>query len=204
MGLRTLLLAVLFSVTPLMGRAEVLLVIDDSNPSDITFTATDNTPGTSGVTFYPGGITLSGFFSASVTENSNLTDTSPTLTSGPSNSGSYFNFAGAGLLLPSSPDDVLTQTGPSLYTGPVTIEPGTVAFTGSASFDLSDTPLEALLPAPGSSGALDIDVSYAGNSFSGTTVGEWSIIAAPEPSSWALALVAIFILAWRRHRRRLN
>jgi hypothetical protein len=200
MGLRTLLLAVLFSVTPLMGRAEVLLVIDDSNPSDITFTATDNTPGASGVTSYSGGITLLDFFSASVTGNFNLTATSSTLTSGPSNS--HYYFANPGLLLPSAPYDFLTLTGTGSYQGVLIFEPGTVALTGSASFDFSDSPLEALLPASGSSGALDID--YTDNGFPQTTVGEWSVIAAPEPSSRALALVAIFILAWRRHRRRLN
>jgi len=182
-----------------MAPAQVLLVIDDSNPSNVTFTATANTPSASGVTNYAGGLILSDFFSAGVTGPFSFAATSTTLTSTIPDLDSYYVSARTGSFLPLNPYNFLTLIGTGLYDGPLNFEPGTVALNGSASFDFSGSSLEALLPAAGSNGYLDIN-----SPFNGTTIGQWSVISTPEPRSWILAIAVVVTLVGLRFRSRTN
>lgn len=177
----TVLAAVLF--TPRLADAAILIVVDISNPSATTFTATGAAPliddFSSGTTF---GVSLLGLFSSdydasSQTVSGNLIPSGSPI---PYDSvlNDFFNLTGLDINLFATDDESQTFL------------TGTPAFTGTALIDLSGATF-------GTSGNIIVGDSEFG---SGNIIGQWSAI--PEPSSYAILIaLATGCLLIVRHRR---
>jgi len=170
------------------AHAQILLTIDDSNPSDTIITATGNFPATS---VSPGliadGVDLAGLFTSSV-GFTDFTVASSSLTTGDGSSGPIFTQA-------SGDNYSLQNVDLNLYQNntPDTISftAGQAAFTGTLTLNLSSTPL----PAIGSMG--NIVTGYSGSE-SNTLIGQWEVV--PEPSTGILMLGCLGVLAFLRRR----
>jgi len=171
------------------AHAQILLTIDDSNPSDTIISATGNFPETS---VSPGliadGVDLVGLFTSSVGLG-NFTVLSSSLTTGDGSSGPIFTQA-------SGDNYSLQDVDLNLYQNntPDTISftAGQAAFTGTLTLDLSSAPL----PPVGSPG--NIVTGYSGNYPNNTLIGQWEVV--PEPSTWILMLGCLGVLAFLRRR----
>jgi hypothetical protein len=180
-------------------KAQVLLVINDSNPSAITFTATGTAPSVANSNhLYSDGLDLANFFTVAGLFPS-ITATSTTLVTGVDGTPDYAalqssSFSG------SSVD--LQITAASGNTEDFSL--GSPAFSGSATFDFSSSKFNnnASLPGAGTTGNL-----YAGSGSlfraAPVLIGKY-IVVTPEPSTMALMLAAAAGLAafqWRSRSR---
>lgn len=173
-----------------VGRAQVLLTVDISDPSSVTFTATGTAPAADATGTYSAPIQFKGFLTANPGATGQATASSTILaTEGATH---YLN-----TVLWGKPS--LVQTTLSLRNGSssenfLTTDP---AFAGSAAFDFSS--ISSYLPAAGATGNL---VVSTGGSSSGTVIGTYSVTAVPEPADYALvcAVAALVFAVWRRRR----
>jgi len=190
------------------AEAQVLLVIDDSNPADVTITATGNNASTDVIdNFLNGEVDLTGFFTGNLNASFGLPALSTNLASGGSAEayGLAANAYGPYAIILGSSYNTL-----SLYdsgAGGLNLQQLTVfssdspAFSGSASFDFSDPMFASLLPSPGTVGTVGVVASEA---LIDTSIGQWEVISTPEPRSWILALAVAIALAGLRYQRRPN
>ncbi len=179
--------------------ASAVLLINVSDPSNVTFSAVANNSAITGTSRvdYSDGITLDNFF----TSNQSILLGNPLAISG--------NLTAAGTALSYNETVTFSYGNPnpvpgvdlSIYYN--TITPGanqtfvTTAppFTGVGSADMS--PYASALPAHGASGS--VLMSYQG----GLVIGEWQAIAVPEPEEYAAAAGAglALLIAYKKFRK---
>ena len=188
-----------FFVSLSSAYAQVVLLVNDSNPSVVVFTATGNNPLNSSpfINNYIDGIDLFGFFLSSPAGTYSSGATSTSLTTGFA-SAAYYDTASVPLHF-GAYDDLLLQ-GTSNGSALEYFQSSSPAFSGSATFDLSSSTVESLLPNPYSSGTL-----YAGSSLAErVAIGQWAVISVPEPSAWTSTLgVDQFLLKITKKRARI-
>jgi len=188
------------------AHAQFLLTINDSNPFAVVITATGTFP-TSPATGadagpFNNGVDLLQFFTATQTLNSSSYPIGPTsLTTGDSSSGPVLDYAlndnysfGKTTSLSGVDLNLLTFSADSGSGNLMTFTSGSAAFSGTLTLNLYGTPL----PSPGASGAI---VTGANGFTPNTSIGQWEVVSAPEPSSWALMLVGLGAIAGLRRRR---
>jgi hypothetical protein len=186
------LVVLLFGAT---AQAQILLEVNDSDPSSVVITATGAAPSTPVADGYPiyDGIDLSGFFTGNqgttfytVASSTLVAASSPTL---------LFDQAAAD-------SDMVTnsQTALSLFgdSGSISFPAGQPAFAGTLTLNLSGTSIQG--------GGVKGEI-FAGSSQGGpqTVIGEWEIVspvAAPEPSTWMLLAGSVALLPFLRRLRR--
>lgn len=187
------LVALGFAACTVVGHAQVLLTIDTSNSSAVTFTAASGTSLATTSSAPVVGVTLIGFFTSAV-----FTQPGP---SGSGLSASGFTFDAATSLS----NDGSTYTGTNLeissgssVTQNMNFVSGATAFTGSMTLNLS----VGNLPSGGATG--DIFAGAPGTFIgSGVKIGTWQagVAAVPEPSTYA-ALMSVAALCFAGYRRR--
>ncbi len=175
---KSLFLLALLSASPLAARAEVVLLVDITNPAAIPITATSANARAAGPAVPQFvGIDLLQFFTAAVDVGTGYF-TSSTLT--PPGGGAYLNFESdnySGSLI-----DLNLLDGGNLN-DPQDFSTSSPAFTGQGALDLSS--YAAYLPAFGATGNV---LNGANNATFGTVVGQWQ--AVPEPSTSLLLAFA--------------
>ena len=188
----------------LSARAAVILEVDVSDASAVTFTATvANSAVDSSLNYSLKGITIVDFFTSNVNYGVNTTisgSLAPTLSS-PSDGfydyfGSYDWDGNTGSFGPST--DFNMYAGGAAGPGSQEFSTSFQAFTGVATFDFSAN--SGFLPTAGASG--NIYTGYlktGGDPTEGLIIGTWQVV--PEPSSYALYL-GIFSVACLVFRRR--
>jgi hypothetical protein len=183
-----------------VGKAQILLTIDDSNPAAVVITATGNDaslPGmaTSTSASINDGIDLLNFLVGNTTIPLNgIPVTSSNLTSGnlTGTGPDYNSWAPDAIDSPGAPDLTLysSSSGTEIFTTT------SAAFTGTLTVDLTGEPL----PSAGSVGT--IVTGFSADSPNNTPIGEWKVesVSAPEPSSWILLLVGFGVVIFWRSR----
>jgi hypothetical protein len=180
-----------------------LLLINDSDPSNVVITATNGLSGntiSSYEVFY--GIELASFFTdrtPGYDDGATSTTTlNATIHAGPltlDRAGADYGVSGIDVhndLALFSDTDNGSQT--------IGFSPEHIAFTGTVTFDLSD--VAGTLPADGKSGIL-----YAGSSTGGIQgpIGTYEVVntaVAPEPATWLLLAGSLLALPFLRRLRR--
>ena len=175
------------------AKAQILLTVDDSNPSAVTFTATGNDPEASDAShLYSQGITLAGF--NAVGGLAGLIPTAPVVSAGlvtGVDGTPAYNGAQSGSITGTFLDL-------ELYSGSGATEnfaTGTAAFSGVSTFNFSG--FSADLPTVGTTGLI-----YAGSgaifSASPVVIGSYIVTTAPtpEPSTYAMLLGGLAILGF--------
>jgi len=178
---------------PLSTPAAVILIIDISDPSQVTFTSTNaNAQNDDEDSWLQEGISLIGFFQASV-EDLYFFDTPSGLRS-PGGSFAYSTLTGINFFDPLSPDTYqdLSIFGSGFSTQDFST--GARALSGSSTADLTD--LLASLPPVGTTGNI---YSGDGISFEGPVIGQYTVV--PEPAAIGL-LTCGGIFAFLRGRKR--
>ena len=184
---KSLLLPALLAVTPWAARAEVVLLVDITNPAAVKITATSAFAQAAGPAVPQlVGIDLLQFFTAPVDLGVGYF-LSSTLT--PPGGGAYLNFEDDNY---SGSDIDLNLLDGGNLEDPQNFNTSSPAFTGEGTLDLSG--VAAYLPAFGASGNV---LNGANDATFGTVVGQWQ--AVPEPSTYVLlALVVLFLVVLRR------
>jgi len=186
LSIRALLFVVLVFAAP-TAPAQILLVIDDSNPSNVTFTATGNDSASTVVDDYLSGqINLLGFFTNDLNEAFSVSALSTTLA--PAGGSLSYDLATNPTPIPIGSYDDLSLSSSAPGQGPTAFSSDFAAFSGTAAFDISDPMFASLLPLPGTTGTLGVISSEVETD---TSIGQWTVISAPEPRSWILALAAL-------------
>jgi hypothetical protein len=162
------------------------LLIDDSNPASVVFSASGANSSADASNGSAQGIVLANFFTA--IQSIGYTVSAPTLVVPGSDflqTATSFNFGGTQV------DLNLSNSGPS--PAGENFSTSSVAFLGSVTLDM--TVSAAALPSPGAFGSI-----VAFNFGTNPTVGEWTVVAVPEPESCAIAggLALIGFALWRR------
>jgi hypothetical protein len=188
-GLVGALLLLLLSFCP--AQAQILLTINDSDPSAVTITATGSFAGTGASDSFSNGIDLLGFFTSSV--GFDMFNVTSVLTTGNLSPGAFYDTAYGDNLSFQNVDLSLYS---SNQTATETFATGTPAFIGSMTLDLSGVGL----PSVGTSG--NIVTGYSMTAPDNTTIGQWQVLAVstPEPSSWMLLLLGFALVAIFRTR----
>jgi hypothetical protein len=181
------------------AHAQILLTINVSNPSATiiyasgTYTGSTLSSGSAGP--FLNGIDLLQLFTSTV-GSAGFTIASSSLSTGDGSAGPAFDSAfgdnysfAQGYTLIDGADLNLFKFGDSTQ---MTFTNGDAAFSGNLTLDLSS----ASLPAPGTTG--NIITGYNGGT-PNVVVGEW-VVAAPEPTTWALLLGGFGALAFLRRR----
>ncbi len=175
----------------------ILLTVDDSHPTNVTFTATGNDPATSNATHpFNDGIDLNDFFSTSIGTAYNVLAPSSTTLTTSVDSTPFFN---------ESHEDDLFHTGTDVDFNFFTLRSGAgntenyhtafPAFTGMASVDLSGD--AAFLPAPGTTGGVYTGFEYADNP--PVLIGEFVVVPEAGTGTFVLLGGALVLLArWCR------
>ncbi|HET6407223.1 MAG TPA: hypothetical protein VFG14_05025 [Chthoniobacteraceae bacterium] len=156
------------------SQAAVILVIDISDPSQVTFTATNaNAQNNDADSWLQEGFSLIGFFQVSVTDSSLYYFDTPSNLWSPGGSFAYSTLTSINFADPLSDTYLdLSIFGSGFSTQDFsTIAP---ALTGSSTADLSEW--LAFLPAAGTTGNI---YSGDGISFEGPIIGQYTVI--PEP-----------------------
>lgn len=180
---------------PFASPAAVILVIDISDPSQVTFTATDaNAQNEDDESWLQEGVSLIGFFQASIADSSlYYFETPPNLWS-PGENFAYSTLTSINFFDPFSDTYLdLSIFGSGFSTQDFSTS--APALTGSSTADLSDW--LPFLPAPGTTGNI---YSGDGLSFEGPVIGQYSVI--PEPSAAGLLACGGFLSLVRAKRRR--
>ena len=160
------------------ANAAVLLTVDTTDPSAVVITATAglaSQTGSSGST----GFDLRGFYTGTPAESFSAATFSSLVT--PENGTTFDNYFNSSTTL----NIFLFSAGPEFTAG-------NIAFSGSATFDLSAH--AAFLPAAGASGNITFYL------VSTPIFGEWQVSAIPEPSSAFLLGLGVLGVAVRRRR----
>lgn len=177
----SLLLAFIISVaTPTHGA--VLLSIDLSDPSAVTFAATSNgSYGNSNLNASIDGFTIEGFFSGSPTVAFVPGNVTGTLTPIQGTRQTYTNTATyvfSELLVTGGPgNDLLFRAGGAAGANSQVFSPSFPAFSGTAVVNLSG--VASNLPGAGATGNI-----YPGSDSGTPALGEWRVV--PEPSAFLL------------------
>ena len=186
--LKTAALAAAFSLLALPAKAAVLLTVDVSDPSMVTFTATGAASEADAATDSVEGFSLLDFFTS--TRSLGIGTITGTLTSvqgdAPVTNASAFSL----------------NTALNLYdgfdTGSFVFEAGETAFSGSVTLDLSA--FADLLPAAGSMGRIAIGSSFRTGPF-GSGFGDYLVVnTVPLPA--AAPLMVLGLIGLRTMRRR--
>ncbi len=179
--------------------AAILLEIDISDPSAVTFTATSNNASSdSSLNASSNGFTIEGFFLSNPTVDyidGNVTGTLSPVTGTTQTyaiAGTFDYLSGTETFGPGN-DLNVTANGNAGSNSQV-FSTSSTAFTGTAVMDLSS--YVANLPLAGASGSI-----YPGYSLGPAVIGEWSVV--PEPSTYALGagMLALCALALRQRLR---
>ena len=162
------------------------LSIDDSNPAAVVISATGANATANASNGSAQGIVLANFFTA--IQGIGYSVSAPTLVVPGSDflqTATSFNFSGTQV------DLNLRNSGAS--PAGENFSTGSVAFLGSVTLDM--TLSVAALPVPGAFGSI-----VAFNFGTNPTVGQWTVVAVPEPESCAIAggLALIGFAHWRR------
>jgi hypothetical protein len=195
--------AFLFTL-PHQSLGAIVLLIDVSDPANVTFTATANNSAVAGnlSADFNGGITLKDFF----TSNENIGVGDPLAISGTwisRGASSSFNEA-VTFDFDANTGNVEPGVDLSLYhnvVNPSNLQQFITSappFTGSSTADLS---LLTFLPNPGATGS--VYMGYLGSH--GGILGEWMAVAVPEPSAVAVVTGQVLLLtglALRLHRKK--
>ena len=189
---RLIALLALLCCVPSTVDAQILLVVDDSDPSNVTFTATGLSPSIEAPFIAGGNVSLLDFYSSDISGTYSISATTSTLSA---TNGSFdYNTVGTGIVIPIGSYNDLTLN--SKIQANTEFDPATPAFSGTASFDFNNSGFASLIPAPGSSGFLETDAGLA----DGTIIGQWSVVSAPEPKGWELLVLAAGTFLWLRNR----
>lgn len=178
---------------PFASPAAVILVIDVSDPSQVTFTATNaNAENNDDESWLQEGISLIGFFQSSVADPSLYDFDAPSNLWSPGGNFAYTTLVSINFTDPFS----LTYLDLSIFGSGFSTQDFSTsapALTGSATADLSAW--LAFLPAAGTTGDIN---SGDGVSFEGPVIGQYAVV--PEPSTTGL-LVCSGLLCLARARR---
>ena len=190
--------AALLLVPVCSAKAQLLLTINDSDPSAVTITATGLYPGTTTSQLFNNGIDLLGFFETNV-GFTQFTVVSSTLTTGDASSGPIYDTAVGDNISTTGNDLTLYSSNPSATETFTSGPTGAPAFIGTATLDLAGQSLPA-------AGVGTIVTGYSGGS-PNVAIGEWEVttVGAPEPRTWILLLVAFVLITiyrspWIRQR----
>lgn len=186
---------VALGITTLQSQASAIL-INISDPSNVTFTATTENSLIDSELGTTDGITLVNFFTsnlnigeAQLPGSLAVADTGDSfLTIGSANFEDFFGDDGNDLTIFNIDDDTFTG---QIFTA------GQLAFTGESTFDFSS--FAASLPAVGSTG--DIVTGFDADALNhGLVINTFEVVAVPEPSS--TLLLGLSALGLAAHRRR--
>jgi hypothetical protein len=206
--MKLILTAILTMLCWIPTRAQILLTINDSDSSHVTFTATGTAPFANPVGGLGGDVDLVHFFSTGESNGNFAQDAGSTLATSPiAGFQSFFiqaqsdTYSSGGFLIAPALD--LDLYGTTNSTGASNVYQSNVAaFVGSATFDFTGVFSPGDLPSAGTTGAI-----VAGDSFDlsyGTapiTIGEWEVVATPEPSSWILGTGSVALFFYLRRRQ---
>lgn len=186
--MKTLLGIIALTLSAAISQAAVLIQVDISNPNAVTFTATSATPLVDDNTVSM----FDGFYLQSFLQNADndfdidvLSPSSFALGTNPDELYYAFTTLGLASLNIYGGDSELAQV----------FTTSTPAFTGS--FTITFPFVAGSLPTVGTIG--DIRVGYS--SGEGAVIGQWEVVAVPEPTTWALIGVAGVIVAISMQRR---
>ncbi|YCM42491.1 hypothetical protein V2O64_14365 [Verrucomicrobiaceae bacterium 227] len=181
------------------ATAAVVLEIDISNPAAVVFSATSGTSSTdSTLRRTYDGFTIENFFTTEVTY-SNLSDSTGDLVDqlgiGPSYSGfGTFEYSdNVGDFKAANDLSIFTNEGDAVPNQVFAV--GSVAFTGSETYDFSSTP--AALPSPGATGNVISGYFQSGTADHGEVIGQW-VVVVPEPSAAVLGVLGMLMLVKRK------
>lgn len=181
-------------------QGAVVLEIDVSDPSAVTFTSSGGMSSTlSSLDASLEGFTIENFFSTEVDLFGALGGTlSPTVgTSSAYSAIGTFNYSANNGTFTAG-DDLSVYVSGSEGADSQVFNTTTAAFVGAASIDLSA--FIASLPAPGTSGHIITGYFQSGTPDHGEVIGQWSVTAVPEPSSTALWALGMAGMLLRRSR----
>jgi hypothetical protein len=195
MSIRRLLpiASVLLLATAPFLHAQVLLIVNESNPNLITITATGAVPENSDTDSFFNGIDLLNFYTSDASYTG-ASAPSSTLTTGVASTGIYDTVYSDTVYSDTvTPSDSGAYLDLNLYSGSSsdnetftsnTPGPGVAAFTGAITYTAVTSPYH--LPTPGLTG-LDgtVIAGYSGDDY--VTIGTYDVVI-PEPGTWALLL----------------
>jgi PEP-CTERM motif len=169
------------------AQAQILLTVDISNPSAVTFTATGAAPAISAnVGSYANGIDLLTFFIDDAGISNTFSDPFSTLTTADASTGPALTDAAVDNFSPLSVDLSIFKFNSGAG---MTFTKGQPAFLGTLTLNLSAEPIPAGL----ATGNILAGYSQGGPQ---VVIGQWEVV--PEPSTWALFLGGLGLLAFLR------
>ena len=175
--------------------AAVVLTVDISDPTNVTLSATGNSPllDNSSFTTYDG-ITLLSFFRSA--QSGSVNATSSTLT--PNGTSQAYTSVFADNMSTSGGDRVDLNLYADGGTEAQNMSTLVSAFTGSAVVDMSG--FSGALPVNGSIGTIHLSFYDSGVGTPGPAIGDYQVI--PEPSTWAwfAGLATLALVGWRRRK----
>jgi hypothetical protein len=183
------------------AKGALVIRIEASNPSAVTFTATALSSSTnSNLRRALDGITVENFFTAAVnyspsSSTGNLIDALGIVSQGGFSGFGTFEYSNNdGAFGPGNDLSIYRDGGDGIFDQIFTS--GSVAFAGSETYDFSSTP--GALPVIGTTGNVISGYFQSGVADHGEVIGQWEIV--PEPSSSALFGLGIMGLMLRRAR----
>ncbi|MBW8782581.1 MAG: PEP-CTERM sorting domain-containing protein [Verrucomicrobia bacterium] len=187
------------ALVTISAEANVLLTVNITDPTNVVFSSTLGVASASDSSHTIGdGIVLLNFFSV----GGSITPTVVSNTLTPAGSSTPFDSLSSDGIS-TAPGDFSNFTGFNFYNinnGPETMTflTGVVAFTGSATYDLSFEDL----PTVGTIG--DITAGYSGSAIPAVVIGQYQIISAiPEPATYSsLAGLGVLGSAYLARRRK--
>jgi hypothetical protein len=194
--------AVLLLVSVSAAKAQILLSVNISDPSDVIITATGVAPLASATDILYNGVELSAFFTGTTHNQTLGVVGASTLAPGSGSAGGDVYNGAAGDNLSSSDEDLALfnlnlPSSSEIFASAADNPLGLAAFSGTISLDLSGYSL----PTAGATG--NIVTGFNGSPNGHTVIGTYQVVetAAPEPSSWILILLSFLLLGFFRVAR---